>query len=134
MFKIGKSYCIKDLDGFLKHVGMPGSILNQQGTSIIDLVTTKEFSVTKMEANVVTEFRTIDGTGFSFHSRNGTGLIFGDEFKYFEEVPVKECDSEITEQESKEDIVVTGGDVIITVKTEAGRLQAIKMLEQLRFK
>lgn len=132
MFKIGKSYHIKDLDGFLKHVGMPGSILNQQGTSIIDLVTTKEFSVTKMEANVVTEFSTIDGTGFSFHSRNGTGLIFGDEFKYFEEVP--ECDSEITEQESKEDIVVTGGDVIITVKTEAGRLQAIKMLEQLRFK
>lgn len=133
MFKIGKSYCIKDLDGFLKHVGMPGCILNQQGTSIIDLITTKEFSVTKMEANVVTEFSTIDGTGFSFHSRNGTGLIFGDEFKYFEETP-KECDSEITEQESKEDIVVTGGDVIITVKTEAGRLQAIKMLEQLRFK
>lgn len=131
MFKIGKTYRIKDLDGFLKHIDKPGILSNSQESSIVDLVTTREFSVTKMVGPIVIEFSTVEGSGFSFHSRNGTSLIFGDEFKYFEEMPPK---LEINEPESKEAIVVMGGDVVITVKTETGRLQAIKMLEQLRFK
>lgn len=66
----------------------------------------------------------------------GDILLYGAEFKFFEEVPEPDTSVDFKKGsiEFVDGSVIVSGDVVITVKSEQGRLAAIDALQKIKFK
>ncbi|WPK28630.1 hypothetical protein [Escherichia phage vB_EcoM_EP32a] len=122
-FEVGKKYRIikGQEDNFLRILNTTGKRLN---TNLHTTLLSKDFIVEEMI-----------GYGVS-HSMQGDILIYGAEFKFFEEVPEPDTavDFKKGSIEFVDGSVIVSGDVVITVKSEQGRLAAIDALQKIKFK
>ena len=116
-FEIGKKYRIikGQEDNFLRILNTTGKRLN---TNLHTTLLSKDFIVEEMIGYGVSVIavEAVGDYGRTIHSMQGDILLYGAEFKFVD------------------GSVIVSGDVVITVKSEQGRLAAIDALQKIKFK
>lgn len=135
-FEVGKKYHIikGQEDNFLRILNTTGKRLN---TTLHTVLLSRDFIVEEMIGYGVSMIAAeTDGPGRTIISMQGDILIYGAEFKFFEEVPEPDTavDFKKGSIEFVDGSVIVSGDVVITVKSEQGRLAAIDALQKIKFK
>ncbi|UUB18396.1 hypothetical protein [Escherichia phage ST2] len=136
-FEVGKKYRIikGQEDNFLRILNTTGKRLN---TNLHTTLLSKDFIVEEMIGYGVSVIavEAVGDYGRTIHSMQGDILIYGAEFKFFEEVPEPDTavDFKKGSIEFVDGSVIVSGDVVITVKSEQGRLAAIDTLQKIKFK
>lgn len=134
-FEVNKKYRIikGQEDNFLRILNTTGKRLN---TTLHTVLLSRDFIVEELSGYGVSMIAAeTDGPGRTIISMQGDILIYGAEFKFFEEVPEPtSVDFKKGSIEFVDGSVIVSGDVVITVKSEQGRLAAIDALQKIKFK
>lgn len=135
-FEVGKKYRIikGQEDNFLRILNTTGKRLN---TTLHTVLLSRDFIVEEMIGYGVSVIAAeTDGPKRTIIGMQGDILIYGAEFKFFEEVPEPDTavDFKKGSIEFVDGSVIVSGDVVITVKSEQGRLAAIDTLQKIKFK